>query len=228
MSITFGPDAFVVGADAGITSYDTNSYVYALGSGTQCTVNATNDRVQQTNTNADLAVRIKAAAVATDGNGTVTMTQSSGVSDRTANPAVRMKTDNSGNFYLMYMNRLSAQANLYRVDASSFVLLSSPSRAIGASHTVTLKAVTNGSQVDLTGTISGLSDVTFSDTNANRKLDGTPGWHMFSAGSANTAWLDDVSVDDPVTYDAATFQAMLMQTQSGAAMIGLACRGVYG
>ncbi len=29
-------------------------------------------------------------------------------------------------------------------------------------------------------------------------------------------------------YDAATFQAMLMQTQGGAAMIGRACRGVYG
>ncbi len=29
-------------------------------------------------------------------------------------------------------------------------------------------------------------------------------------------------------YDAATFQAMLMQTQAGAAMIGRACRGVYG
>ncbi len=29
-------------------------------------------------------------------------------------------------------------------------------------------------------------------------------------------------------YDAATFQAMLAQTQGGAAMIGRACRGVYG
>ncbi len=31
-----------------------------------------------------------------------------------------------------------------------------------------------------------------------------------------------------VSYDAATFQAMLAQTQGGAAMIGRACRGVYG
>ncbi len=31
-----------------------------------------------------------------------------------------------------------------------------------------------------------------------------------------------------MAYDAATFQAMLMQTQGGAAMIGRACRGVYG
>ncbi len=29
-------------------------------------------------------------------------------------------------------------------------------------------------------------------------------------------------------YDASMFQAMLMQTQGGAAMIGMACRGVYG
>lgn len=196
MSILFGPDAFVVGADTGIAAYDGASYAYVLGSGTNATVNATNDRVQEPIADTDVAVRIKNTAVPTTGNGIVSMTQSSGISDRTANPAVRMKTDNSANFYLMYMNRLSAQANIYRVDTGTFVLLSSPSRAIGASHTVTLKAVTNGSQVDLTGTISGLTDVTFSDTNANRKLDGTPGFHMFSAGSGNVAWLDDLSVDD--------------------------------
>jgi hypothetical protein len=191
-----------VGSDIGVVAYDGASYVYIIGSGTNAVISAANDRVQPNIADTDVLVRIKNAAVRTDGNSIVSMSQFSNTNDRTANPAIRMKTDNTANCYVLYMNRLSGQANLYRVDAGSFVLLASPARAIGAGHTVTFKAVTNGAQVDLTGTISGLSDVTFSDTNANRKLDGTPGFHLFNTGSTMSSWLDNLSADD-VTVAAA-------------------------
>jgi hypothetical protein len=141
-------------------------------------------------------VRIKAAAVPTNGVGAVNMSaSSSGANDTVANPACRLKTDNTANCYVAYINRLDGNVRLYRVDDGSFVALTTPVRAVAASHTLNFSAITNGSQVDLTLTISGLADVTYSDTNANRKLDGTPGFHMF-ATTANVAWIDDLSVDD--------------------------------
>jgi hypothetical protein len=50
-----------------------------------------------------------------------------------------------------------------------------------------------------------------------------------SLDSGGIWMLSAISVKTATTaYDAATFQAMLAQTQGGAAMIGRACRGVYG
>lgn len=221
MSVVFGPDAFTVGANIGIAAYDATDYAYVLGSGTAATVNAANGRVQQTVTT-DTMVRVKSPAVPTTGVGIISMLQSSSAAnDTNANPCCRMKTDNTANCYVAYMDRAGGLITLYRCDGGSFVSLTALARSLAASHTVTFQAVTNGSQVDLTLTASGLANVTFSDTNAQRKLDGTFGFHMF-ATTANVAWLDDLSVDD------AAAAISLTPTIGAATLAGIAAAVVQG
>ena len=201
MSVVFSDSFTNAGSDVGIVVWDGNSYVYVIGSGTDLTVNATNDRVQCTVVDTDKVVRIKNASVPTTGNGIVSATIHCGAVvgvDDLASLCVRLKTDDTHNFYLALLDRRAQTGTIIRWSAGTpddIVVLYNPARAIGASHTATFRAVTNGSQVDLTLTISGLTDVTYSDTAANRKLDGTPGIHFYDA-TANEAYLDDLSVDD--------------------------------
>ncbi len=61
---------------------------------------------------------------------------------------------------------------------------------------------------------------TFSSTICRFRLGG--------GASANSMIAHAYVESGGAAYDAATFQAMLAQTQGGAAMIGRACRGVYG
>ena len=202
MAIVFGPDAFTVGADTGIVVYNSTSYVYVIGATTAATVNAANDRVQQTTTSADIAVRICDPAVPTAGDGIVSAdlgtTEGPSYTDSTLNLCVRMKTDNSVNFYMAYIDRANAFIHFYRVVDGAFgsaITTFTTRDFANTTRTCTFKAVTNGAQVDLTFTATGLTDCTFSDTDAARHLSGTPGFHGY-ATTANVAFLDNLSVDD--------------------------------
>ena len=200
MSTVFS-DTFTVGADIGIEAYAAASYDYVQGTTTAVTVNAANDRVQQTTTSADVAVRVINSAVPDTGNGTVSILQASTLdADNVGNPACRFKNDGTAYYYVLYIYRASGtpsnNVKIYRVENSSFNMIAQFTRAsIGVSTTATLKGTTNGSAVDIVGTISGVTDCTYSDTGPTRLLEGRPGFHMYCE-TANAAWIDNLSVDD--------------------------------
>lgn len=197
MSVVF-TDSFTVGSNTNLDAYPSGSadYAYNLGSGAEFTVNAANDRIQQTVTGTDDIVRIINSASPTNGVGIISATLfgSSG-NDSTPGLMVRVATDGTQNGYMAYYYNAQQRVTIYRVTPGAFTQLTDVGRALSPPQTCTFKAVTNGSQVDLTATAAGVADVTYSDSTGGRFLSGAFGIHMFSA-TANVAYIDNISIDD--------------------------------
>ena len=195
MSVVF-TDNFTVGANTNIDAYPAAGadYAYNLGSGANLTVNAANDRVQQTATGADHAARIIDASVPTTDQQMSITSFSSGSEDSTGNACVRMKTDGTGNFYLCYASKNGGNILIYRVVAGAFTQIASGTRTWTPPSTLIFKA-TGTNPVSLLANIAGTADLTFDDSNASRHQTGVPGIHMFST-TINVSYIDDVSVDD--------------------------------
>src|SRR5262245_31348589 len=131
MTIVFGPDAFTVTSDTAISSYPSGGakYAYNIGSGTNLTVNAANDRVQCPTANIDAMARCTDAAMPT-GNQEVTCTASmTATSDSQGDPAVRLATDGTANGYIMYTTP-GGDVSIYRIDAGTFVQLTTAARGV--------------------------------------------------------------------------------------------------
>ena len=208
MTVVFGPDTFTVSSDIGLALYPSGSptYAYNIGSGTNLTVNAANDRIQAVTTGSDWLARCTHASMPT-GDQEVTATVSTAASgvDNSGNLAVRVATDNTANGYNAYVN-LGNTIWLYRIEPGpSFVSLGSTTRTFSTgAHTGRFRA-TGTNPVNLEYQLDALAVFTVSDSSANRRTAGVPGVEFFCV-TANAAFVDNFQVDDLVVAGAVTPQ----------------------
>lgn len=202
MSVVF-TDSFTVGADVNIDAYPgTPDYAYNIGSGSNLSVNAANDRVQTTSTGQNHVARIINAAAPSGDQQIIATVGLNGVNNARGGLACRCATAGTSNLYLYLIDPSSGDLRIYRDDSASFVLLTnfnSGQVPSDGAQTMVVKAVTNGAQVDLTYTLNALTPGTYSDTHANRKTSGPPGVSIWCTTANTGAYVDDVSVDDLVT-----------------------------
>ena len=205
MSVVF-TDSFTVGADANIDAYPaTPDYAYTLGSGTNLTVNAANDRVQKVDTATDRCARIINGAVPTgDQEITATGFAASGTDDH-GGLAARIKTDGTSNFYAGYRYLPGTHADIYRVTAGpTFTNIAAQTSTAAGAQTLVFKATGAGATVALSWKVGAEAALTFNDTNAARHVSGVPGIYMYGA-TANVPWVDDVSVDNLAAAGGVTY-----------------------
>lgn len=194
MTVVFGPDNFTVAANTNINAYPAGNvaYAYNLGTTTHLTVNAANDRVQNTQTSDKIARCTRAGVPSGDQEATAacygnTTTGNSG------DVAVRCATDNTSNCYFTYTN--AGNFEIWRVDGAAFTLMVSAARTyVTGTNTKRLKA-TGTTTVDLEAQIGTTAVLTTSDATANRKQSGPPGIYIFNT-TANIAYVDDFQIND--------------------------------
>lgn len=197
MAVVF-TDNFTVTSDTNLSAYPSGSadYAYMRGSGTNLTVNAANDRVQSPSTTDEYHARIIDAAVPTTGGHEITATIYSSTTD--SGMLLLRCSASADTCYLSYCDVTQTnEVQIYRFVAGTPTLIASADRSLSgaAARTWVFRAVTNGSQVDLTLTIGGTTALTYSDTSGSRITSGAPGIGIYN-GTANTAYVDNVSVDD--------------------------------
>ena len=205
MSVVF-TDSFTVGADTNIDAYPaTPDYAYTLGSGTNLTVNAANDRVQKVDTGTDrLARLIDAAAPTGDQEVTATGFAASG-SDNHGGLSVRVKTDGTANGYIGYRFVDSTVSKIYRVTPGpTFTEIASQTNSSTGAQTLVFSATGAGATVALSWKVGAVAALTFNDTNAARHVSGVPGIYMYG-DTANVPWVDDVSVDNLAAAGGVTY-----------------------
>lgn len=200
MSVVF-TDSFTVGADVNINAYPaTPDWAYNAGATNNLTVNAARDRVETTNTGANWVARCINAAAPTGDQQISATVGLVAIPNARGQLCVRCATNGTANFYLFLMDPSSSNLKIFRCDAGSFTQL-----AVGGTlpsngaQTMIFKAVTNGSQVDLTATLNAQTPLTYSDTSASRKTSGPPGISIFASSADTGAYVDDVSIDDLTT-----------------------------
>ena len=205
MSVVHGPDAFTVASDLNLDAYPSGSpeYAYNLGSGSNLTVNAANDRVQNAVANTMLAARCSKSGMPT-GDQECRATLNHPVVDVGDGGflCVRMATDGSSHFYATSNNAPSLR--LMRCDggtalADLILLVSRSSGILTTDFALRFRAVGTGSSVHLWALPEGqgtpCAPLTYTDTNANRKTSGVPGFGLY-ATVANTAYIDDFEISD--------------------------------
>lgn len=200
MTVVFGPDTFTVGADIGLALYPSGSpdYSYNMGSGTNLTVNAANDRVQAPTTSTDLLGRCSDAAAPT-GDQEVTASvycNAAATPDNSAGLAVRVATAGTANGYVVYTN--GGNITIYRIDTGSFVTMSPTPVArtfTTGAQSCRFKATGAGATVSLEFQLAATAIISVTDSTASRKTAGTSGFHFFNS-TANVAFVDNFQIDD--------------------------------
>jgi hypothetical protein len=201
VSVVF-TDNFTVAADTNIDAYPSGSpdYAYNNGSGTNFTVNAANDRVQDLSTTTTVAARIIDAAVPT-GDQEITADCFSNTTDNSGGVAARMATAGTQNYYSTYLEQNQAnECRLHRLDTGTEVLLDSVDAGFsgGSARSHRLKVTGAGATVTVEWQIGTMAARSVGDTAANRKTSGPPGIIGYN-GSPNVIWVDNVSVDNLIT-----------------------------
>ena len=196
MALVFGPDEFTVGADTNIDAYPAAGadYAYNVGSGSNLTVNAANDRVQRGVAGSFVARLIDAAAPT--GNQEVILDGDNiNLAEASAIPMTRAATGGTDDLYFTDMNTgIANEVQLYRDDAGTSVLLANGDRGLSGAATrrMRLRAVGSGTAISLETQIDDTRPLTFSDTAANRKTSGPPGLGILDTAT----FVDNLSVDD--------------------------------
>jgi hypothetical protein len=205
MSVVHGPDAFTVASDINIDAYPSGApdYAYTLGSGSNLTVNAANDRVQNGVGSTLLAARcIKSGMPTGDQECRASLNHPQAAGDDGGFLCVRMATNGSSHFYMTANNAPSVV--LYRCDGGTglvdLILLVSRSAGIaGTDYAMRLRAVGTGSAVHLWALPEGqgtpASPVTYTDTSVDRKTSGVPGFGIYGT-SANAGYIDNFEISD--------------------------------
>ena len=196
MAVVF-TDAYTVGANIDIASYPSGAPDYAYNAGSTLTVNAANDRVQNTSSTEESAARITDGSVPTGDQEISATCQSESGTDETGAVVARCATGGTFDCYICYLDMaLANEVNLYRVDAGTYTLLASADRGITATGSGAFRLRATGTTtVALECQIRGTTQITASDSSASRKTSGPPGVFAYNA-TANLVWVDDVSVDD--------------------------------
>jgi len=164
-------------------------------------VNAANDRVQRPTTTSDAIARIIDAAVPTNMGDQELRCDgylSSSVTNASSSPTVRCASAGTADFYYMFFS--AGTLELYRCDASTFVLLTSAARTITTGSNALRMRATGTNPVALEVQVAATAVVTFNDSNANRKQSGAPGIGLYNL-TANTVFIDNVEVDDLLAAD---------------------------
>lgn len=211
-------DAFTTATSQNIGAYNSD-YVRWLGTTEQLTVDATDDRVESTETG-EFGFLWNNGASPT---GTYEV-RATGFTNRSGEgPAIQVRCDSAsgGNGYWVVFLSGSAP-DLYRYDNGTFNYLGNFSGAgnvpNGTSFTMRVRVSNNGSNnVEIQCQLNTGTTVTLTDTAANRKLTGRPGLTIYRTGGvANDIWIDDFVVDDLLTSStlSTTIAARLLQTQT--------------
>jgi hypothetical protein len=200
---------FTAGADTNLDAFGAGpDWAYLVGSAGNLTVNATNDNVQVTGF-AGSPYRARYI-----GSATVT-------GDQDVTATVRVKNFNDAGVLAKcsavadscYLARIeTSQTNevrLYRVIAGAETLLGSWDDSLTAgTHTIRLRAVVNGSAVDLSVQSNSNSTHTYSDTDASRLTSGNPG--LYGLTDEGYPTLDNWILDDLAAAAAPRSNLMLM------------------
>lgn len=214
MTVVF-TDAFTVGADVTLGSYPSaspnNDYELVTADGT-LDVNAANDRVVKGSATNDTYYKIVDASVPT-GDQQITALCDHGSGYDGGCVQTRHKTGSECYVFLMAG---SNTVEIYRRDPG-YTLITSVSRTYtaGAAHTLRFKT-TGTTTVSLEAQINATTNVTATDTSADRQDSGPPGIGHVADTGALTGYVDDVSVDN--LAGGTTFQKSLSgsTTPSGA------------
>ncbi len=201
MAQVFGPDTFTVGVDTNIDAYPSGDpdYTYNESSGTTLTVNAANDRVQNAASGVRAFARIIDAAVPTGSQEILLDGNNSATNDECPHASTRCAT--TGTLTNRYALRLDVGAAselvILRQDDGTFTSLLAQDRGLTGAATRRYRLRTIGTtSVAVEAQCDDVRPLIATDTGASRKTAGPPGVGTASTASANTIWLDNVSVDD--------------------------------
>lgn len=197
MAQVFGPDTFTVGVDTNIDAYPAGDpdYAYNLGAGASLTVNAANDRVQDTDADDRTARVIDAAAPTATQEAILDGDNAASPGEDSAWVTTRNASGGTTDLYLCLMSDPAAsEVLLGRWDAGVFTSLLTTDRGLAGAATrrFRMRAIGTGARVALEAQIDNTRPAVFTDTAANRKTSGPPG---LGAGDLNL-WVDNYSVDD--------------------------------
>jgi hypothetical protein len=191
-------DAFTVASDTNIDAYPsgTPDYAYNNRSGSDLTVNATNDRVQCPSAGIDPIARIIRAGLPT-GNQEITATCNNSTSgaDDTGNVIVRLATDGSTKGYVSYRTS-GPRIDIYKITAGpTFTQMGTGSSAsVNGSATIRLKA-TGTTTTTVEVQVNALSTYVAPADTSTPHQSGVPGIHIYN-NNTNVGWVDNISVDD--------------------------------
>ncbi len=192
-SIIFGPDSFTVGSDTNIDAYPGGgaNYTYAVGSGTDLTVEAANDRVKAIGAPDIWANVTNAAVPSTLGDQEIRAVVSN--STISNNGSVHITCKGSGDeAYLGVLDPSSAnEVILYELINGAANLLASADRLlVGLTAYTTALTCRSGTQRLI---IDGETEITATDATLST---GRPGIYGFESSGSATGWLDNYEVDD--------------------------------
>ena len=192
-------------------------YAYNGGSGTNLVVSNANDRVEASVTSTLLLARCIDAAGGITGDQECSATCYQELSQYNESFMRARAASGSQDYYALFVER--GEILLVRFDAGSGTTLASGATGLAdGARTYTLRA-TGTNPVALTGTISGQTPVTYSDSSASRKSSGVPGFGIFTFDTAK-GYVDDFSVDDLASGSSAVLFADDMQGGFSRGMTG--------
>ena len=201
MAQVFGPDTFTVGADTNIDAYPAaspnNDYSYNLGSGSNLTANAANDRVQWDGSAGGAAARLVDAAAPSGVQETI-FDATSILTDFGAGVGTRFISDGTRNYYAGYMNDAAVnEVTLFRYDGGSGINQTSGNRGLSGAATrrMRLRTIGAGTRVATELQIDDTRPVVFTDTSVDRKTSGAPGFD-FDPVVGTASWVDNFTIDD--------------------------------
>jgi len=190
-------DSFTVTGDTNIDAYPAGSpdYQYgSVGSGSNATVSAVNDRVESVTTASHVRL-IDAAAPSGDQEAIIRGNTATG--NENAQVMVRHTlVSGLGNAYRIdWRNAEANELRLSRADNDIVTSLASADRGLSGAATrfFRIRALGTGATVSLLGQIGDTAVLTVDDVDAARKMTGAPGFGLATPASS---WKDDFQVTD--------------------------------